>query len=294
MSWYCCRIWRGKGPGEFAGIILSFGLLRGIILPEHLYYWDWCLNTPMYKPEQAADCKMREDGRTDEFCVILASASPRRRELLALLEVPFIILPTEAEEETHTIPPEINALLPPCPLTPDDHPTVRAWRKANDAWKRAQADVVLGADTVVVLDGKVLNKPRNPDDAHAMLAQLAGRSHTVYTGLCVYARQSQSPLLDLVASDVTIAPLNADEIAAYVATGEPMDKAGGYGIQGLGGRLVQQVVGSYTAVVGLPLPSTWQLLTQAGIAPMKDPTDAYYTWLRNQRKEPLPCPPTLP
>lgn len=246
----------------------------------------------MHKPEQ--DTTFSADGPINWPRLILASASPRRRELLTFLGAPFSILPTDAEEDTATVPPAIRALLPPCPLTAHDHPTLRAWRKAQDAWQRTQADVVLGADTVVVLDDKVLNKPCDADDACAMLAHLAGRTHTVYTGLCVCTGQNQAPLLALVASDVTIAPITADEIAAYVATGEPMDKAGGYGIQGLGGRLVQQVVGSYTAVVGLPLPATWQLLTQAGVAPLQDPTRAYYTWLSNQRKEPLPCPPTLP
>jgi septum formation protein len=112
--------------------------------------------------------------------------------------------------------------------------------------------------------------------------------------MCVIASQHTHPLLDLVASEVTMAPLTADQIAAYVATGEPLDKAGSYAIQGQGGRLVQQLVGSYTGVMGLPLPATWRLLTAAGLEVPRDPTDAYHTWLQEHQKEMLPCPPTLP
>jgi len=100
--------------------------------------------------------------------------------------------------------------------------------------------------------------------------------------------------LDLVASDVAIAELTDAEIAAYVATGEPMDKAGGYGIQGLGGRLVHSVAGSYTCVVGLPLVAIHRLLSAAGYTQLVDPTEAYVRWLESQGKEPLSCPPTFP
>ena len=97
-----------------------------------------------------------------------------------------------------------------------------------------------------------------------------------------------------MASEVTIAELNDAEIAAYVATGEPLDKAGAYGIQGLGGRLVRAVVGSYTCVVGLPLVETHRLLVAAGVAGVSEPAEAYRRWLGAQGKEPLPCPPTFP
>ena len=143
-----------------------------------------------------------------------------------------------------------------------------------------------------------------------MLRQLSGRTHTVYTGLAVIgqelavgswgAEMPQLPtpnsqlLLDLVASDVVIADLTDAEIEAYVATGEPMDKAGAYGIQGLGGRLVRSVSGSYTCVVGLPLVAIHRLLSAAGYTRLTDPTEAYMRWLDSQGKEPLPCPPTFP
>lgn len=239
--------------------------------------------------------------------LVLASASPRRHELLTLLGVPFAIVTTDAEESDEPAPATVVSALPACPLPLKEHPTLRAWRKADAVWSQNVADIVLGADTIVVLDGAVLGKPRDSVEAQAMLGRLAGRTHTVYTGLCVYGVRPRSvggtnqppataPQLQfhLETSDVTIAPLEAAAIAAYVRTGEPLDKAGAYGIQGLGGQLVRQVVGSYTAVVGLPLPATWHMLSAAGITGMEDPTAAYRNWLHHQGKEPLPCPPTLP
>ncbi len=218
-----------------------------------------------------------------------------------------MVEPTDAEESNDPVPSEIASRLPACPLPLTQHPTLLAWRKAYAIWVQQGHTgnaVVLAADTIVVLHGQVIGKPRDAAHARAMLAQLSGKKHTVYTGLCVYGTPpdtSHAPSaitgqiqLDLVSSDVTIAPLHADDIARYVATGEPLDKAGAYGIQGLGGQLVRQVVGSYTAVVGLPLPATWCMLHSVGISDLQDPTIAYQNWLHCQGKEPLPCPPTLP
>lgn len=226
----------------------------------------------------------------------LASASPRRRELLAYLGVPFKIIVTDAEEQDHPPPPAIVAALPPLALPLFDHPTLRAWRKASAACASAPDSVIIGADTIVTLDGDVLNKPIDPDDARRMLRRLSGRTHTVYTGLAVIdARQSDAPpLFDLVASQVTVAVLSDTDIDAYVATGEPLDKAGAYGIQGLGGRLVRSVTGSYTCVVGLPLVETCRLLKAAGIRGLRDPIESYRRWLLDQGKEIPLCPPTLP
>jgi septum formation protein len=249
----------------------------------------------------------------------LASASPRRRELLACLGATFHAIATTGEEHDYRPPPAIIAMLPPCPVPLATHPTLLAWRKAIAACADAPDSVIIGADTIVVLDGDVLGKPRDSDHACAMLRRLSGRKHTVYTGLAVISpepgarrhetrdtRQEilspvssrESPVsglqLDLVASDVLIAQLSDAQIADYVATGEPMDKAGAYGIQGLGGRLVRSVAGSYTCVVGLPLVSTYRLLIAAGYTQLIDPSDAYMRWLKAQGKEPLPCPPTFP
>jgi septum formation protein len=226
--------------------------------------------------------------------LILASGSPRRRELLSFLGVPFRTVVTDAEEQDVLPPPAIAALFPPAPLPRSDHPTLLAWRKASAACAEAPDGVIIGADTIVVLNGDVLNKPRDPAHACELLCRLSGRTHTVYTGLVVLGSQDGKLLADLVASAVAIADLTDDEIAAYVATGEPLDKAGAYGIQGLGGRLVREVVGSYTCVVGLPLVELHHLLVAAGVAGLADPTEAYRHWLDAQGKEPLPCPPTFP
>ena len=155
-----------------------------------------------------------------------------------------------------------------------------------------------------MLDGDVLGKPRDLAHARTMLRRLSGRTHTVYTGLAVmglatgdWGLGTDNPpntQLDLVASDVAIADLTDQEIEAYVATGEPLDKAGAYGIQGLGGRLVRSVAGSYTCVVGLPLVAIHRLLSAAGYTQLTDPTEAYMRWLESQGKEPLSCPPTFP
>jgi septum formation protein len=223
--------------------------------------------------------------------IVLASASPRRRELLRYLGVSYETVVTDAEEEEHPPPPEILAALPPLALPQNDHPTLRAWRKADAACASAPGDVIIGADTIVVLGGEVLNKPLDAADARRMLRRLSGRTHTVYTGLCVLR---SAVWLDLVASDVTIDALTDAEIDAYVASGEPLDKAGAYGIQGLGGRLVRSVAGSYTSVVGLPLVQLHRLLVAAGVVGLADPGAAYLRWLSVQGKEPLPCPPASP
>jgi septum formation protein len=264
--------------------------------------------------------------------LLLASASPRRRELLGLLGLPFQSVATNGEDREHAPPPAVLATLPACPVPLTTHPTLLAWRKADAACAESPGSVIIGADTIVVLDGDVLGKPRDPAHAHAMLRRLSGRLHTVYTGLAVISPETRdtrhetpearhkpaetsdllssvpslpspvsgltSPVsrlqLDLVASDVLIAELSDAEIEAYVATGEPMDKAGAYGIQGLGGRLVRSVAGSYTCVVGLPLIAIHRLLTAAGYTRMTDPNEAYVRWLEAQGKEPLACPPTFP
>jgi septum formation protein len=253
--------------------------------------------------------------------LILASGSPRRRELLGYLGVPFEIIVTDAEEQEHPAPTAINRALPNVPVPPANHPTLLAWRKAQAVADTEADAVVIGADTIVVLEDQVLNKPRDRADAQSMLRMLAGRTHTVYTGLCVVHRadtESQTGTTDptpidgsslhlsrlddgsrrielaVVASCVEMNAHDADAIAAYVATGEPMDKAGAYGIQGMGGRLVRAVHGSYTAVVGLPLGAIHALLSAAGVQRLQHPTDAYRRWLQVQGKEPLPWPPTLP
>jgi septum formation protein len=248
---------------------------------------------------------------------VLASASPRRRELLGLLGARYEMIASDAEERDDPVPAEVLAALPLLNLPRATHPSLLAWRKASHAAAHAPGAIILGADTIVVLGGDVLNKPRDPAHARQMLADLSGRTHTVYTGMCVIkdegrrmkdedtddargAHPSSFSLhpyrvwLDLVASEVEVAPLSAQAIADYVDTGEPLDKAGAYGIQGLGGQLVRAVRGSYTAVVGLPLVQAHRMLCAAGVVGLHSPERTYRSWLEQQGKEPLPWPPTLP
>lgn len=224
--------------------------------------------------------------------LILASASPRRRELLAALGLPFQLLATDAEDQAVFPPVALAQRFPPVALPPEQHPTLLAWRKAAAACRECPDDVIIGADTMVVLDAVVLGKPANTAHAQATLRRLAGRSHVVYTGLALLA--PHGAWFACVASQVTMHDLSDAQIADYVATGEPMDKAGAYGIQGLGGQLVAAVSGSYTNVVGLPLVAASRLLADAGRVCPVPPGEAYRRWLFAQGKEPLPCPPTFP
>ncbi len=136
-----------------------------------------------------------------EPVLVLASASPRRRELLRYLGVPFTAIATTAEEEQHPEPPDsIRAALPPFPLDRDAHPTLVAWRKASAGAERGYRGLVLGADTIVVIDGTILGKPRDETEARTMLRMLAGRTHSVYTGIALLdARTEARCLFDLFA-----------------------------------------------------------------------------------------------
>ncbi|AOF01114.1 MULTISPECIES: Maf family protein [Serratia] len=178
----------------------------------------------------------------------LASGSPRRRELLTLLGVPFDILLTHTEEQRR----EGEAA--------EAYVRRLAQDKAKAGVALAQEDrPVLGADTIVVLNGRVLEKPR--DEAHAaeMLAALSGKQHQVMTAVAIADRHDVR--CQLVVTDVTFRSLSQQDIRDYIATGEPMDKAGAYGIQGKGGCFVRTITGSYHAVVGLPLVETHELLS---------------------------------
>jgi len=178
----------------------------------------------------------------------LASGSPRRRELLTQLGVHFERLSAEVEEQRRA-------------GEAAEHYVLRLAReKAQAGVAVAEQDLpVLGADTIVVLNGEVLEKPRDEQHAREMLAKLSGATHQVLTAVALADRHQQ---LDcLVTTEVTFRSLSAEDIAAYVASGEPMDKAGAYGIQGLGGNFVRKINGSYHAVVGLPLVETTELLS---------------------------------
>lgn len=187
------------------------------------------------------------------------------------------------------MPDDLAATLPAFPLAQATHPTLLGWRKVMAALDEGATGIVLGADTIVVVDQDVLNKPRDAAEARMMLRRLAGRTHRVYTGVVTLDSDSGRVEFALDASDVEMAALSDSEIADYVATGEPMDKAGAYGIQGLGGRLVQQVSGSYTCVVGLPLVTTHRMLAAMGLSELADPVVAFERWLADHGRRTPAC-----
>jgi len=191
---------------------------------------------------------------TDEP-LILASASPRRRELLRLLGLPFEVVPSAFEEPAPASHPDPEALARELALA-----------KARDVARNHPRRWVLGADTVVWLGDRLLGKPADASEAAAMLAALVGRTHRVTTGLALL-RRGGPELTAHATTEVTFRPLTPREVAAYVATGEPYDKAGGYGIQGHGALLVEGVRGDYPNVVGLPLVPLLRLLRAAGLLP---------------------------
>ncbi len=183
--------------------------------------------------------------------LIVASASPRRRELLAQAGFVFQVEPSDADE---TLPDGV---------TPAAAVELLASRKAQSVAEKHPDDVVLGCDTIVALEGEKLGKPQTAADAKAMLRRLSGKTHMVYTGVCITDGTHTERFVS--ATDVTFYPLSAQTIDAYVATGEPMDKAGAYGIQGLGSVLVQSFSGDYFTVVGLPLAQCARVLATFGI-----------------------------
>ena len=184
--------------------------------------------------------------------LILASQSPRRRELLR-----------EIFSEFEVIPSEVDETLEPGPI--EQAVVSLALRKARAVAARATQGVVLAADTVVMIDGMVLGKPADPEEARGMLRRLRGREHQVITGVAVVDAATGRAESTAVVSRVVMAAYPDATIAAYVASGAPFDKAGGYAIQDLGGTLVDGVVGSYTNVVGLPVDATRRLLERCGV-----------------------------
>lgn len=187
--------------------------------------------------------------------LFLASASPRRRELLAQIAVPCVTQIASIDETP--LPDEPPAAYVERLARGKAHAGLLALSKHADA-------VVLGADTAVVLDGEILGKPQDFADFQRMLRALSGRTHQVMTAVALVSQARE--MAQVVCSDVSFRALNDAEIAAYWASGEPCDKAGGYGIQGLAAVFVSRIEGSYSAVVGLPLCETAQMLGDFGIA----------------------------
>jgi septum formation protein len=183
--------------------------------------------------------------------ILLASASPRRAELLSLLGLSFHVVPSEVPEEL--LEGE----------SPEEHAERLSREKALRGSVRYPESLVIAGDTVVVLDGKVLGKPVSEDDAVGMLCSLAGRSHEVISGLAI-AFPGRGLRSGYLSTEVTFRAFGEEFARRYVDTGEPMDKAGAYGIQGLGSTLVEGIKGDYHTVVGLPLPLLLDLLREEG------------------------------
>ena len=186
--------------------------------------------------------------------LILGSSSPRRRELLNALGIRFMVIPSSVDERLLS------------GETPEVHVQRLALAKAREVAATVPGQWVLGADTIVVIDGQILGKPLDASEAKQMLKMLSDRTHTVFTGYAlVNQRYPEKERVRHVCSGVRIRGLSPDEIAAYVNTGEPMDKAGAYAIQGIGSAIVAEVTGSYTNVVGLPLCEVAQDLQELAI-----------------------------
>lgn len=184
--------------------------------------------------------------------IILASGSPRRQELLQQIGVPFVVVKSDAEEIlNHADGPRALAI-------------ENARRKALAVAKMHPGRIVLGADTVVFQDGEVYGKPKDAADACAMLRRFAGRRHAVVTGIALVSRDGTCRT-DAAETNVCFADMTDEEITAYVATGEPMDKAGAYAVQGRAAAFIPRIEGSFSNVVGLPLAEVASLLKEAGV-----------------------------
>lgn len=179
--------------------------------------------------------------------LVLASHSPRRRQLLEMLGIPHRVHPADVQELR----------------LPREAPLAYARRLAREKARAVPGSLVLGADTIVVLDQDVLEKPMDAEEAVAMLRRLQGRRHEVITAVCLVAAGAEYEAADRTA--VHFRPMPDDQIRRYVATGEPMDKAGGYGIQGLGAALVERIEGDFFSVMGLPVRLVLDLLARAGV-----------------------------
>jgi septum formation protein len=185
--------------------------------------------------------------------LILASKSPRRRCLLRQAGLDFEVLPSSIDESSIHME------------DPETYVRVLAECKAREISERFPDAWVIGADTVVVIDGTILGKPGSRAQAHSMLMQLSGRTHQVLTGYCIRCEDANRSVSETVCTDVHFKSLSADEIDWYIHSGEPFDKAGAYAIQGLGTFLVKGIHGSYTNVVGLPVCEVLEFLIREGI-----------------------------
>jgi septum formation protein len=188
---------------------------------------------------------------------ILASSSPRRRELLTSIGLHFDVIPSAVPEERQ--PDE----------TPEEYVARLSRQKAAAVAEKNRDRWVIAADTTVVIGDEVLEKPRDAVDAKRMLATIAGETHVVYTGVTLKCLQLGYVETHVATTEVRMLPLTPRDIEWYVATGEPLDKAGAYAAQGVGVMFIDSIHGSYTNVVGLPLALLFQMLRRAGLEPLQ-------------------------
>ncbi|MGG1664194.1 Maf family protein [Brevibacillus sp. NRS-1366] len=185
--------------------------------------------------------------------LILASSSPRRRELLQNLGISFEVMTSDVDETTAS------------GLSPEQVVKELSLRKAAAVAQRLTEGIVLGSDTIVVYQGQILGKPVDESDAFRMLSMLQGQEHTVYSGVALLDAATKREEVSYSHTQVKIRPLSETEIESYIATKEPMDKAGSYAIQGIGATIVEGITGDYFTVVGLPLCLTANMLTRFGV-----------------------------
>jgi len=187
--------------------------------------------------------------------IVLASASPRRKEILEQVGISFDIIPSTSDEViTKNVPKDIVEEL--------------AEQKSYEVFSNlSNPSIVIGADTIVVLNDSIMGKPKDEIDAFNMLDNLQNKTHTVYTGVCVYINQNNEvkKLLFSEATNVTMYPMSKEQIYDYIATKEPMDKAGAYGIQGKSAIYIKKIDGDYNAVVGLPVARLYTEMLDLGI-----------------------------
>ena len=195
--------------------------------------------------------RTKAKSETQDPKLVLASSSPRRAELLRNAAIPFMVCAVNVTEARR--PQE----------WPEDYVRRVAEEKARAAHSRQPNKFVLGADTVVIVDGQMLGKPADAKDASRMLHLLSAGSHLVTTGVCLLGPKVEDTRAET--STVSFSPLSDDEIASYVATGEPMDKAGAYAIQGMASRWVTHLDGCYFNVMGLPVPLVYRMLQKHGL-----------------------------
>lgn len=189
---------------------------------------------------------------------ILASSSPRRRELLTSIGIPFDVVPSHVPEEHQ--PGE----------APEEYVARLSRDKAHAIAAKYPSQWVIAADTTVLLGDQLLEKPVDRADAARMLSLIAGKTHTVYTGVTLQRLDQQYCETRVAESEVRMLPLSPRDIEWYVETGEPLDKAGAYAVQGIGAMFIDSIHGSYTNVVGLPLATLFQMMRKVGIDPLKD------------------------